>query len=476
MLMMLTEHVNDMLRSKRAKVIRKGCIMGSETLESRLQKQRQIRFLHITRLLMVLLCCTFTLRAGLFLWQHKTSDGVLCLIQLFFFAFLWWSRGYAKRDLLHEVIGWWCGSVLFFFSMIVTFFEGRGGPLTLPLSFFMMMVFFSLITAILEKSERASLWGRVAALTYFIWTFVFMFFGRGVSVVPALKILLLVVPSLMLGGVTYLISLVTQPFHTLLAESEEAKKQLLESNEELRKARIEAERSNETKSLFLASMSHELRTPLNAILGYAEMVEEELQDEGMDELCEDVKKINKASHHLVGVISELLDLSRIESGQMELREEVFVLGHVMQEVSSIAAPLAKKNNNQFHVDVEGEQCELIGDPLRVRQCLINLLSNAFKFTEKGDVFFRVVPGSCLGLKGISFEIRDTGMGMNEEQLTHIFDPYWRAVEVQKHSFVQGTGLGLAITQRLWLMMGGELHVESQPGEGTTFTLCLPLHM
>jgi signal transduction histidine kinase/CheY-like chemotaxis protein len=233
---------------------------------------------------------------------------------------------------------------------------------------------------------------------------------------------------------------------------------------------LQLEMASEHKSAFLASMSHELRTPLNAIIGYSEMLYETAQDEGQDEFLPDLAKIRDAGRHLLGLINEILDLSKIEAGKMELYLEEVDLAGLVEEVRAIVEPLAVANANRLEIICPSALSTLRTDRTKLKQSLLNLLSNAGKFTHQGRIALEV----RLAGNEISFIVSDTGIGMTEEQQSRLFQAFSQADASTTRQY-GGTGLGLAITKHFCEMLGGNIAVESTPGQGSTFTITLPDH-
>jgi PAS domain S-box-containing protein len=242
---------------------------------------------------------------------------------------------------------------------------------------------------------------------------------------------------------------------------------------ELLGARQEAEAANRAKSQFLAHMSHELRTPLNAIIGYSEMVEEEVQDIGHPELAPDLQKIRSAGRHLLTLINDILDLSKIEAGKLELFVEPFDVREMVRDVATTVRPLVEKNANRLDVACDDGVGTMRSDLVKVRQALLNLLSNATKFTERGTITLTVArERNGGGSDWMVFRVADSGIGMTPEQMAKLFEAFSQA-EASTSRKYGGTGLGLAITQRFCQMMGGDVQVASDPGKGSTFTVRLP---
>jgi signal transduction histidine kinase len=245
---------------------------------------------------------------------------------------------------------------------------------------------------------------------------------------------------------------------------------------ELLRARQAAEDANSAKSQFLASMSHELRTPLNAIIGYSEMVQEEVEDLGHAELGTDMQRIHTAGKHLLSLINNVLDLSKIEAGKMDVYAERFEIRAMLDEVTATARPLIDTNHNALVVHAPPDLGSMRTDLTKVRQMLLNLLSNASKFTERGTITLEVEresPSTEHGPERVSFSVSDTGIGMSPEQMDRLFEAFSQA-EASTTSKYGGTGLGLAITKKFCQMMGGDIQVQSAPRRGSTFTIRLPV--
>lgn len=286
--------------------------------------------------------------------------------------------------------------------------------------------------------------------------------------------------------------------------------------EEFRLAKEAAEKANRAKSAFLANMSHELRTPLNAIIGYSEMLQEEAEELGQDNFISDLQKINSAGKQLLGLISDILDFSKIEAGRMNLHWETFEIPPLIWEVATTIEPLVAKNKNTLTVECPDDIGTMQADVTKLRQSLLNLLSNAAKFTEKGSITLSVCRISChlVGKRQstvnedcerttptlwenskalangknsdsganensikenqewICFSVTDTGIGMTKEQMGKIFQPFTQADDSTTRNY-GGTGLGLTISQKFCQMMGGEITVESEFGRGSKFTIWLP---
>ena len=236
----------------------------------------------------------------------------------------------------------------------------------------------------------------------------------------------------------------------------------------------EAEAANLAKSLFLANMSHELRTPLSAIIGYSEMLIEEVEDgEDPGQVIRDVRKIETNARHLLGLINDVLDLSKIESGKMEAYAETFEVAAVMTDVAATVTTLVEKNGNRLEVRLADGLGTMHSDVTRIRQMLLNLLSNAAKFTENGTVTLAASrEAGPDGADRIRFAVSDTGLGMTQEQLAKLFERFQQADASTTRKF-GGTGLGLSLTKVFARLLGGDVEVSSVPGQGSTFSVLIP---
>ena len=260
--------------------------------------------------------------------------------------------------------------------------------------------------------------------------------------------------------------------NAMLDEVERRDNELAAAARDLAEARDTAQTANQAKSAFLANISHELRTPLNAIIGYADVLRQDLGEQGQKQLADDARWIDSSARHLLGMINELLDMAKIESGRVELDVHAFNVADVVEEVRTTLEPLAQANGNTLEIRVASDIGEARTDSTKLRQCLVNLGGNACKFTRGGHVIVTAHAITIARRDWIEFAVSDSGIGMTHEQVARLFEPFQQADASTTRKY-GGTGLGLAITARLVEMLQARLSIDSMPGVGSTFRLRMP---
>jgi PAS domain S-box-containing protein len=262
-------------------------------------------------------------------------------------------------------------------------------------------------------------------------------------------------------------------FEQILTEIDDRDMALAAAVQQLRDARTSAEAANVAKSQFLANMSHELRTPLNAIIGYTEILIEDAEYEQRLDAAKDAGKVRNSATHLLGLINEILDLSKIEAGKMDVNREPTALSDVLADIITSSTPLAAQNNNELVVEIDCDRTLALTDGFRLRQCLLNMMSNACKFTQDGKITLRLeITETDENHRWYDISVIDTGIGISLEQQTRLFKPFSQADGSTTRKY-GGTGLGLALTREMTHLLGGEVFVESAEGEGSKFTMRIP---
>ena len=260
-----------------------------------------------------------------------------------------------------------------------------------------------------------------------------------------------------------------------VAEAWRDREQAIAARERAEAAKEVAEEANRAKSVFLANMSHELRTPLSAVIGYTEMLEEQVEDLDEGSLLTDLGKIKANARHLLGLINDVLDLSKVEASRMETLPESFSVKALASDTVSAVDALVRRKENTLSLDFADDLGTMHTDALKLRQCLINLLSNAAKFTNHGRIVLRVRRTTVAGADWLSFAVEDTGIGLSHAQVGRLFQRFTQADETTTRKF-GGTGLGLALSRALARLLGGDIEVESVEGQGSTFTVRIPANL
>ncbi|MGZ8408797.1 MAG: sensor histidine kinase [Hyphomicrobium sp.] len=358
--------------------------------------------------------------------------------------------------------------VLVFISLFGSFCYGGISSPFLPWSLIALQLGFFY----LAERPRMVLGGVAVQLIGFLSTRLFM--GDFPTLVPLTSLKNVNLISIV-AALVY-ISLLCIYYETVMRQSaglERATREHKAQGDVLREAMIKAEQASQQKSIFLAKMSHELRTPLNAVIGYSEMLRDDLEDTPANsQRVDDLDRINAAGRHLLALVNDVLDLSSIESNRLEVTLEPVAIGPLVRDVMATAAPLIAKKDNRLVLQMPADPGIIEIDGLKLRQSLLNLLSNAAKFTSRGRITLSVTRREERGEDRLILEVRDTGIGMSEEGLKKLFEEFSQAEADTSQKF-GGTGLGLALTKRFCLLMGGSISVESRLGQGSSFTIDVP---
>jgi two-component system sensor histidine kinase/response regulator len=264
----------------------------------------------------------------------------------------------------------------------------------------------------------------------------------------------------------------TQAAATRLRAIELEVQQRTLAERELVAALAAAEESNRCKREFLSTMGHELRTPLNAIIGYSEMLEQDAREYQLPPMVASLQKVQKATRHLLGLINDILDMSKIESGKMDIHIEPVAIGEMARDVVGLVSPLSQQNRNKVELKVESEDLRMAADAIKFQQCLLNLVGNACKFTADGTISVAVNREVAGDDEWIHWSVRDTGIGIDPAHFDQLFQPFTQLDSKLTRKY-GGTGLGLAISHRLCEMMGAKLDVQSELGKGSEFTIRIP---
>ena len=403
-----------------------------------------------------------------FLYQASTTTGWVFWLLEANLCFFWLMPFLVRRTGQLTIPATLSVQALVTLSLFGSFFYGGISSPFLPWILIALLLGFFY----LAERPRMLLAGVAAQLLTFISARVIV--GEFPMLVP-LESLWLVNLISIVSALIY-ITFVALYYENVMRESSELQEaahvQRIKA-EELRQAMLRAAEASHQKSIFLAKISHELRTPLNAVIGYSEMLRDDLEEKpGWEQKAADLDRINAAGRHLIALVNDVLDLSKIEADDMDLHNEEIDLASLVEEVIATADPLVRKQDNRFTIQMLPQCGSIVADALKLRQSLLNLLSNAAKFTSKGTITFTIMRRQTPNGERVMFEVRDTGIGISEDGLKKLFRNFSQA-ESDTASRYGGTGLGLALTRRFCESMGGSVEVESQVGVGSSFKLEIP---
>lgn len=310
-------------------------------------------------------------------------------------------------------------------------------------------------------------------LSLFFWNYLYAVDIHRIVVIIFWTTLIVSLPILFMFG--YILKDVGRQYDDLTRSQSKLKEQKLKlttAMTKLEEARDIAIEASEAKSRFLANMSHEIRTPLNAIIGYTELLPEEFEVSATPQALEDLEKVQNSGKQLLDLVNDILDLAKIEAGKDYVNYSLIHLKLMVSETVDVIRPLLNKNNNTIIINHPNDVKEVLSDPGKLRRCLINLLSNASKFTKDGTITLSIHKKNMSGRNYILFSVSDTGIGMTDEEMGRIFEYFTQADETTTRRF-GGSGLGLTITRKLIRLMEGDIKVSSEKGKGSTFTIMLP---
>lgn len=403
-----------------------------------------------------------------FLWEASRGVGWQFWLLEAAVASFWLVPFLTKHSRTLVVPAFASVQVLVFISLFGSFFYGGISSPFLPWSLIALQLGFFY----LAERPKLVLVGVAVQLACFLLMRLLM--GDFPTLVPMSSLKNVNLISIV-AALVY-ISLLCIYYETVMRQSaglERATREQKVEGNVLREAMKQAERASQQKSIFLAKMSHELRTPLNAVIGYSEMLRDDLDDTPANsQRVDDLDRINAAGRHLLALVNDVLDLSSIESSRMEVTLEPVAIGTLVRDVMATAAPLIAKKDNRLILHMPADPGTIEIDGLKLRQSLLNLLSNSAKFTSRGSITLSVLRRQQAGGDRLILEVRDTGIGMSEEGLKKVFEEFSQAEADTSQKF-GGTGLGLALTKRFCLLMDGAISVESRLGQGSKFIIDVP---